>query len=348
MAVTLKDIAKKAGVSVSTVSRIINNDTSKKASQETTDKVWSIVKELGYTPNQSARNLIKQSDEQQEVSTRAIGCIFTSAVGSCTDPFFSQMAIGIQKEIHKRGYVMGYSFSSYDMTNSAMYNNLSANKVDGAIILGQFNKDTLKILKANIKNLIYAGVNAVNAGFDEVICDGYRGASAAAQYLIDLGHKDIGFIGPIKGSKENEVINEHRFEGYRSILEQHGFAPKQDYIFQAELSTLAGYEAAKRMLQIKQLPTAVFCANDMVAIGVIRAINESGLKIPEDISVIGLDDIEMASYTTPPLTTIKIPKQELGKLAVKILIDRIEEEHVLPMRVDLPFELVVRESCKSI
>jgi len=181
MAVTLKDVAKKANVSVSTVSRVINNDTSKPASKETTDKVWKIVKELGYVPNQNARNLIKHIDSVNDNSTvkKAIGCIFTSTRDTFHDPFYSQIAKGIQTEVSRRGYILGYSFSSCDMTFSSLYNNITSHPVDGAIILGRFDEETLNFFKNNINHLVYAGVNYVNGGFDEVICDGYKGSTAA-------------------------------------------------------------------------------------------------------------------------------------------------------------------------
>lgn len=348
MAVTLKEIAEKAGVSISTVSRVINNDTTKPASKETADKVWRIVRELGYMPNQNARNLIlKQEIGEEKAKTKAIGCIFTSTKDTYNDPFFSQIALGIQDEVSKRGYVLGYSFSSCEMSFSALYNNLATNPVDGAIILGRFSNDVLEFLKKNIKNLIYTGINSVDAGFDEVICDGYKGTCTAVEHLIQLGHKKIGFVGAMPGTELINVINEHRYRAFKDTMDENGLSIQQEWIRNVDLSTTEGYAGMKAMLdQNHSLPTAVFCANDVVAIGVMKAIHERGLKIPEDIAVIGLDDIEMSAYVTPSLTTIHIPKIELGRLAVKMLIDRIENGHSLPIRMDVPFELIIRESCE--
>ncbi|WP_304943856.1 LacI family DNA-binding transcriptional regulator [Vallitalea guaymasensis] len=350
MSVTLKEIAKKAQVSISTVSRVINNDTNKPASKETQDKVWKIVRELGYVPNQNARNLIKgQESIIENTNTRAIGCIFTSTKDTYNDPFFSQIARGIQDEVSKRGYILGYSFSSCDMSFSSLYNNLTSNPVDGAVILGRFSEDVLNFLKQNIKNIVYTGVNYVDAGFDEVICDGYKGAMAAVEYLISLNHRDIGFIGSTK-ELEN-VVNEHRYEGYLDTMNKQEIPVKKEYIQDVELSTADGFTGMDNMIKRlgrDKLPTAIFCANDLVAIGAMKALHKNNIKVPEDISIIGLDDIELSEYVTPGLTTIKVPKVELGKFAVKMLIDKIENGHTLPVRVNVPFTIIERESCRAI
>jgi len=347
MAVTLKDIAQRANLSISTVSRIINNDQTKPASRETQEKVWKIVRELGYVPNQNARRLVKgqRSAQGKKLRTKALGCIFTSTKDIYNDPFFSLIARGVQMEAEERGYILGYSFSSTDMTRSALYNNVTSMSVDGAVIMGRFNKDFLMFLKNNIANLVYAGLNYVNGGFDEVICDAYKAAICAVEHLISLGHTKIGYIGSIPEFEDNGVINEHRFEGFKDAMQKHGLEINKSFIRNIELSTMDGYEAMKDMLENKELPSAIFCANDSVAIGAMKAIHEFGLKIPCDIAIIGIDDIEMSAFVRPALTTIHVPKIELGRFAAKILIDRIEEGHNLPVRVDLPFELKIRESC---
>lgn len=349
MAVTLKDIAKKANVSISTVSRVINNDTTKPASKDTADKIWAIVKEMGYVPNQSARKLIKGEDDTKAVvNSKAIGCIFTSTKDTYNDPFYSHIAVGIQEEISKRGYVLAFTYSSYDTSFSPLYNNLSTNPVDGIIVLGRFDKNTLEFLKNNFNNIVYAGVNYVNGGFDEVICDGYKGTNVAIEYLIKSGYEKIGFVGEIPQQNEHKVINEHRYDAYKDVLRKSDIPYNSDYIVNTPLATKEAYINMKNYLQNmnkEELPRAFFCANDVTAIGAMKAIRENGLTIPDDIAVIGLDDIEMASFVTPSLTTIKIPKKELGKTAAKILIDKIESGRDFPLRVDIPFELKIRESC---
>lgn len=346
MAVTLKDIAKQANLSISTVSRIINNDQSRPASRETQDKVWRIVQELGYIPNQNARRLVRGQRQDSEVSiTKTIGCIFTSTRDTYNDPFFSFIARGVQMEATERGYMLGYSFSSSNLTHSALYNNIATTPVDGAVIMGQFDKDFLGFLHNNFNNLVYAGLNRVNGGFDEVICDAYAATVCAVEHLISLGHQKVGYIGHLPDQQGEEIINEYRFDGYRDTIKKHGLEMNMEYISGVGLSTQEGYEGMKNLLSRDQIPTALFCANDSVAIGAMKAIHESGLKIPKDICLVGIDDIEMSAFVRPALTTIHVPKIELGRFAAKILIDRIEGGHNLTVKVDLPFELEVRESC---
>jgi DNA-binding LacI/PurR family transcriptional regulator len=347
MPVTLKDIAKRANVSISTVSRVINNDTAKPASKHTADKIWKIVKEMGYVPNQSARKLIKGEDDKKTITnSKAIGCIFTSTKDTYNDPFYSQIAVGIQEEISKRGYILAFTYSSYETSFSALYNNLSTNPVSGIIVLGRFDNRTLDFLKNNFNNIVYAGVNYVNGGFDEVICDGYKGTISAIEHLIKLGYKTIGFAGEVISVNDNDVINEHRHEAYKDVLRKNNMPYKEQYVVNTSLATKESYANMKKYLENNDdIPEVFFCANDVTAIGAMKAIREKGLLIPNDIGVIGLDDIEMASFVTPSLTTIRIPKEELGKTAAKILIDKIESEREFPIRVDIPYELKERESC---
>jgi DNA-binding LacI/PurR family transcriptional regulator len=347
MSVTLKEIAKKANVSISTVSRIVNNDKLKPASQETQEKVWRIIHETGYIPNQNARKLVKnQTCFDRSATTKAIGCIFASTdKNTFNDPFFSLVTRGIQLETGKNGYVLGYSFSSSDLSQAALFNNITSHPVDGILILGRYSDDVLKFLRNNFKNLIYSGLNYINGGFDEVICDSFKAAECAVGHLIKLGHRRIGYLGAIPQTELHNVVNEHRYEGYLAALAKHQIQVDLTLVKNIWLSTKAAYLGMKELLKEKRIPTALFCANDLAAIGAMKAICEAGLLIPKDIAVVGIEDIEMAAYVEPALTTIRVPKEELGRLAVKVLVDRIEGGHELPIRVDVPFELVIRESC---
>lgn len=344
MSVTLKDIALKAGVSISTVSRIVNNDQKKSASKKTTEKVWALIRELGYVPNSDARNLIKNTKSDLSPLNKTIGCILTSQKDSFRDPFFSQIMMGVQSEAALNGYVVGYTFS-YSEDQSLLYQHIASTKMDGAIVLGRMSEDFLIFLKNNIQNFIYVGLNKVDRNFDEVICDAYDATCCAVEHLISLGHNKIGYIGGIPSLSKNNVINEHRFSAFNDTLNKHNIPVYDNYIKNINLSSKEGFDAMSEIIMTGDLPSAIFCGNDIAAIGAMKAIHKNGLRIPKDISVVGLDNIEVAEYVRPSLTTIHVPKEDLGRFAVKILIDRINNGHEVNALLKLPFTLIVRESC---
>lgn len=344
MAVTLKDIAEKAGVSISTVSRIINNDQNKPASKKTTEKVWSLVNEMGYLPNTNARNLVKNCNDPNNRQNKTIGCILASQKDSFRDPFFSQIMMGIQSEANQNGYVVEYTFS-YSEDKNMFYQQIVSTKVDGAILLGRMSEDVLNFITNNIQNLVYAGLNRIGRDLDEVICDAYSVTYSAMEYLISLGHKKIGFIGTIPSPVKNNIINEHRFTAFKDTLDKYRIPLIDNYIKNITLSSKEGFEAMNVIIESGDMPSAVFCGNDAVAMGAIKAIRKHGIHIPKDISIMGIDNIEVGEYLRPSLTTINIPKEELGRFAVKLLIDKINGGHEINTIIKLPYSLVIRESC---
>jgi len=343
MSVTLKDIAEKAGISISTVSRIINNDQKKSASKETAEKVWNLVREMGYIPNYHAKNL-KASKNHKPNLGKNIGCILASPKDTFKDQFFSQIMMGIQSEAALHGYNVGYTFSYFE-DKSALFQHITSSEVDGSIVLGRMNEDFFNFLKSNIKNLVYVGLNRVGRDLDEVICDAYEATGCAVEYLISLGHTKIGYIGEIPSPGKNSVINEHRFKAFKDTLTKNGIPLDDKYIKGITLSSKEGHNAMIEIIESGNLPSAIFCGNDITAIGVMRAIHKNGLRIPKDISIIGIDNIEISEYFRPALTTVHVPKEELGRFAVKLLIDKINDGHKVNALIKLPFKLVVRESC---
>lgn len=334
---TLKEIALEAGVSISTVSRVINQGNSNVASKEVQNRIWEIVRRTGYTPNSNARNLKTGNSPAAAEPSHSIACLFARNPEAITDPFFSQLARSIEKEAFKQNYILKYSFTSIDIQHPSTFHLIANNQVDGVVILGRCDKQLLSFLKKYFNFVIYSGLNSLNAKYDQVLCEGVLASEAAVKYLIDLGHTEIAYVG--------ETRNEERYTGYVSTLRKHNIPVKNEYISNVILSSEGGYQGAKALLKRTKDMTAIFCPNDLTAIGVMRALQENGLKIPADVSVISIDDIDMAQYLSPMLTTVHVPLDEMGKTAAKILIDRIQGGHSLPLRISLPFYLAVRESC---
>ncbi len=338
---TLKDIAARAGVSISTVSRVINNKDTKAASTEVQERIWSIVRETGYIPNAAARSLKLGQIERPIVSeNRGIACIVARSENAIDEPFFVDLSRSLEKEAFKHGFVLRYTFSAFDLNSSNTFNIITNTKVDGVVVLGRFNQNLSTFLKKQYKNILYAGLNSIDYSFDQVICDGYRASTAAVKYLASLKHTSIGYIG--------ETISEVRYKGYCDALKELCLPVNHQNIINTQLSTDGGYNGAKKLINNKTNATAIFCANDITAIGALKAIKEAGLRVPEDISIISIDDIDMAQYVSPMLTTVHIPINELGRMAAKTLIDRIEHGHSLPIKIDIPFTITKRESCATL
>lgn len=339
---TLKEIAEKAGVSVSTVSRVINHNNAKVASKEVQDRIWEIVRDSNYVPNAAARNL-KLGNRQPfaETALKAIGCIFARSMTDKNDPFFSQIARAIEQEAFRKGYLMKYSFTAYDINDTNIYRMITDNQVNGMAILGRFDQNLLRFVKHNYKHVVYTGLNKIDSTFDQIICDGYQASTAAVNHLHKLGHTEIAYL----GEKNKEI----RYQGYCDAMNALSLPLKREQIIiLPSLTAEDAYHGMKQFLKKAPPITALFCANDLTAIGAMKAIKEQGCRIPEDISVISIDDIETAQYVSPMLTTVHVPIEELGKMTAKILIDRIENGNSIPVKIELPFYIANRESCKSL
>jgi len=334
---TLKEIAKEAGVSISTVSRVVNKQLTGAASKEVQDKIWDIVRRTGYTPNSMARTLKMGGSQNKMPATRSIACLFARASDTVTDLFFTALARSIEKEAFKRNYVLKYSFCAYDINHPHTFRLISDNHVDGVIILGRCDNALLKTLKIHFNYVAYTGLNSLDAKFDQIICDGQQAAVAAVKHLIQLGHTKIAYIG--------ETKEENRYTGYQAALNAHRISYCNNYTANVIFSSEGGYQGAKKLLSSGCDATAYFCGNDVTAIGAMRAFQEANLSIPADISLISIDDIDTVQYLTPMLTTIHIPVEEMGQMAAKTLIDRIEGGHRLPIKIELPFYIASRNSC---
>lgn len=350
MKVKLSDVAKAAGVSVSTVSRVINGDRERPASQETADNIWKIVKDLGYIPNKNAKKLVKGEYDEEIVGR--IGCVYTTKNELNNDPFFSCIGLGIQKELSCQNYSLSYALYVGNMDYKELYSYTLKHPVDGVIILGQLDKSLLEILKKQCKFLVYAGVNTLGEDLDEVVCDGYDGARLAISHLINMKHSDIGYAGYVPELMDKrEESYERRYQAYCDYMNELDSRVNRDNIIPCKLQTTDAYNQAIGYLErlgSKHLPTAFFCANDAIAFGVMKALRDYGIDVPGDVAIIGLDNVEMASFVTPTLSTISIPKRAIGARAVKLLVEQIEVGRDYCMKINLPCELKVRESSNHI
>ena len=344
---SIKTIAEKAGVSAATVSRVLNNPNYKCSSAEVRDKIWKAAIELNYTPNIAARNL-KMGVQSKEEKIYYVGVLMTRMEKATTDPFFNELLRVIESEIHKQVAILSKIwymplFSNdkkcrkvnLDIIIDEMYEE-TEQKCDGLIIIGKCNKEALRKLNKKYKSVVSINRNSTNYEVDEVLCDGQKVAMMAVEYLISLGHRSIGYVG--------DCYNEARYRGYLNALRKHDMEPEADYIIHTGQTEAEGYNAMKRFIQSEDRPTGIYCANDITAIGMLKFLgtNKNRYYIP---SIIASDDIEEAQYTNPMLTTVNLPKEEMGKFALYLLIDRMRGGHKRIVRTELEGKLMIRNSC---
>lgn len=335
--IKLKDIAAKCGISISTVSRILSGDTSRKANEETARKIVETARQMGYFDEKSRRVF-------QGGTGFSLGCIFISDHETVVSPFFSEVVRGIQSEVSHLSRMIAIEFHTVNIAEPGFEESIEKLALDCAVILGRAPLSIIDFLKTHIPCLLYAGLNSIG-GMDEVLCDARSGMAEAVAYLHSLGHDRIAYVGP--ADRQSNVYNEHRFDGYLKGMRRAGLSADTQYE-DVYLSASDGYEGAERLFSQETKPTAVVCANDMTAIGVMKYLRDAGLRVPDDVSVIGFDNIESSAYMQPALTTFDVPKLELGRLAVKTLVDRKLSPRTCDITVNLPFTLIVRQSCKEV
>lgn len=337
MKVTLKDIANRAEVSISTVSRVLSN-TPVSIHEETRTRIIQAAKELGYHKNNN-------SLENKNNPGKKIGLVLNKVENKYRDPYFSEIIYGIERESIEQGYILEFIHDMQELIQSNLLSEINKNDL-GVICVGTFKKEFLGKITQQVPIVLSAG-GTPELDIDHVTVDFFSAAKKATNYLIELGHTDIAYIGgsSLLGSPLNQ---EERFLGFKTALQSNNIPINPEWIQDGGFDLTTGYEAMKKILNSNRIPTALFSASDRMAHGAYKAIQEYGLSIPENISIVSFDDIEMSEFITPPLTTIRVYKEEMGRIAVKLLIQRMEGSISLPLTSYLPAKLIVRNSCKKI
>ncbi len=320
--VTIDDIAKLSGVSKSTVSRVLNNSPGVK--EETRKKVLEVVKKYDYIPNIIASGLVKK-----RINT--LGVI----VSDITNPYYSVLVKGIEDICRAYGYGLLLCNTDGRVIEEVKHVKLLIQKnVDGIIFASsKLESPVLNITKNNVEYFIFVGrLPSVHEDYDYVVVDNFLGAYMAVNYLISLGHKKIAYL----SGTWNTWPNVKRFEGYKKALEDNGLEVNNKYIFDGDFSLETGYNIGLKVLNMQDRPTAIFCANDMSAIGFLEACWELGFRIPEDISIMGFDDIPLSSFRSIQLTTVSQSIYDQGAFAGKILIEKIQKRHKDKTQIILP------------
>lgn len=326
---TMRDVAERAHVSVTTVSHVING--TRPVSEELRQRVLQTMRELGYQPNRLARSL-------RRGQTHTIGMIIPDA----TNPFFAEVARGVEDTSFEQGYSVILCNSDGNLDKELLYTNVLVEKqVDGILFVaaGMSTERILELQKRNIP-LVLIDRDLPDAAVDSVLTDNAQGGRLATQHLIELGHERIGCVtGP-----SDLTPSADRVIGYREALRQNNLAVDETCIVKGDFQSASGYAAGCQLLDLERPPTAVFACNDLMALGVISAALQCGLRVPEDFSVVGFDDVRLAAFANPPLTTIAQPKHEIGVVAVTLLLERMRKPEMEARRQVLDTQLLTRGS----
>ena len=333
---TIRDVARVGGVSVATVSRVLNGIRSVRP--ETRARILQVVERVGYVPHGGARSLITRQ-------TRTVGVLLPDLHGE----FFSELIRGVDLAARRRGYHLLVSGSHSDRAEIAAVLRALRGRVDGLVVMSP--EIDAPILRENLPAdlpvvLVGAGngsgSSATARAYDVLEIDNRAGAAAMVRHLTALGHRRIAFIA---GPSHNHDAQE-RLAAYRETLAAVGRAPAPELVLAGDFTQESGFETGRRLLALSPRPTAVFAANDAMAIGCLAALREAGVRVPQEIALAGFDDIPIARYLSPPLTTVRVGISELGATALERLLLALAGEPAPGVAVEIhPTALVVRGSC---
>lgn len=332
---TIKDIARMANVSITTVSRVINKKTDG-VSDETRERILKVMKDLNYQPNRIARGLVTKR-------TNTLGLILPDIA----NPFFPEIARGVEDTANIYGYNVILCNTDDRPDKEELYINVLREKcVDGVIFTSGINP-----VSEHIKQLMdckmpfvlldrYMDIDSLPG----VYSDGYDGMYQITRYLLEMGHRNIAFIaGPV-----HSTTAKHRYDGFKAAVGECGFSVDDALVEEGNYKISGGKEAMTRLIGKGKSFTAVVCANDLMAVGAMEVLRENGYRIPEDISITGFDDIQLSGLIEPKLTTVAQPCYEMGAMATRMLIKLIEGQAMDEREIKLKPKLVIRNSVKRV
>jgi len=333
--ITMQDVANEVGISAATVSHVINQ--SRYVSEDLKRKVQAAIEELGYQPNGVARSLRAQK-------TSSIGLI----IPNNANPFYAEVVRGVEKVAYQQGYSVILCNSDRDIEREVRYTELLLHRrVDGILFVGAWVGDQLEHLEKAVKRglpIVAVDRNVAGLPISTIMADNEHGGKLATQYLLDQGHRRIACIG---GSPQR-TPNARRVAGYFQALAGKGIRPDESVVKRANFTFEGGYAAANELLTQNANISAIFASNDLMAIGTMRSALDQGLRVPDDVSIIGFDNIQVTEYTNPPLTTVDHAMVEMGEKAAEILLDLCNSGEIFVSHELIVPKLVIRKSVANL
>lgn len=322
---TIREVANQAGVSIATVSRVLNLDDTLNVAEETKNRIFETAEELGYVSSHRKK--------KQKALNIGIAHWYTEEQ-ELKDPYYLAIRIAVEKKCDEEAIIF-QRLASYDKSHKAF---------DGIIAIGKFGKNDIHKLEAYECPIVFVDFSPNEEKFDSVVTDYKKGVCKALEYLLQIGYEEIGYIGGCE-YLEGELLEDEREITFRAFMGKRNRCC-EEWILKGAFLPEEGYRLMKECLQRPNHPSAFFVASDPMAIGAYKAISEANLKIGEDISLIGFDDIDTSQFLTPGLTTIKVYTSFMGKTAVEVLVEQIKSRYEVHKQILIPTKLMIRESCK--
>ncbi|RJE87547.1 LacI family transcriptional regulator [Paenibacillus sp. 1011MAR3C5] len=338
--VKLKDIADQVGVSVSTVSRVINHDVSRSVNEDTRNRILEAAHTLGYKTNKLGKTAKGKRDAA--MPGFHVGCVVAVPQNKYNHPYFSIILEGVERGLSSQGYRLEFIHSMATGDDlSDLQRLVKDHGVDGMIVVEGIQPEAYHWIKKNVRAVV--GIDISDHEVPVIAYDRVAAAKAAVAHLIAKGHREIGFVGG--PGRYGDIQREKRFRGFQHAMVEAGLAIDPDWIINVNWDVSQSYERMKEAFSSQgKRPTAFFCASDMMAIPAMRAATEQRLRIPEDVAFFSVDNIELSQFTSPPLTTIHVPKMEMGMIAAGTLLDYLNRRYTIPVKIWVPHELKLRHS----
>ncbi|MBD2867073.1 LacI family DNA-binding transcriptional regulator [Paenibacillus arenilitoris] len=336
---TIREVARLANVSIATVSRVLNNDSTYKITEETRAKVWQAVTQLNYKISSNAKRQTVVNEAPASKPAMKIGCVLSVTKDKYNDPYFMSILSGAEERLIGEGCDIAFVRTGYELEDKKILFNTFNEPITGLILMESLNGESYDYIRKQVPYIV--GIDTAHRDIDNVGYDHHHVASAAVRHLIDNGHKEIGFIG---GSGAGNIKDSQRYRGYYATMHAAGLPVRPEWVIDCMWDEAVCMERINRLCVSGSYPKAFFAASDLMAMAALSAFYNNGISVPDRVAVIGMSNIEMSKYTSPPLSTVHVPTKEIGMVAVDLLFDRINGNDMLPRKVLLPTELIVRSS----
>ncbi|MCR5735278.1 MAG: LacI family DNA-binding transcriptional regulator [Lachnospiraceae bacterium] len=335
----IREVAQAAGVSTATVSRVINHDTQGRMTEETKERVWEAIARLNYkAPAKNIKKKTRENNKSGEEAHLNIGCVISTDKKN-SDPYYINLLSAVENEAAKNNLSVPFVVTSDEIEECGSLDSFFPD-LDGIILMNTLSPDIYSYIRRKIPAIV--GIDTAHRDIDNVIYDHYEAASLAVSALYDKGYTDIGFLG---ASPQGDILeNSRRFRGFYSEMNARGLKVRKETCINCHWNEEECHEAISRLYKQKALPRALVVSSDLMAMAVLRSLYDFNISVPGEIAVMGITNIEMARFSNPPLSTINVPMAEMGITAVDALRERMNGYLMLPRKISLPLEIILRSS----